>query len=65
MYWDTEVREYLEEKQKKQDYLKFEIAQKGYDTVEFAQYLDSKKGMTSLITILICRPRHRDRQLEL
>ena len=33
----------MQEKQQKQDYLRDEIANKGYDPVEFAQYIDSKK----------------------
>jgi len=40
---DPELQLYMQEKQQKQDYLRDEIASKGYDPVEFAQYIDSKK----------------------
>ena len=40
---DPELQLYMQEKQQKQDYLRDEIANKGYDPVEFAQYIDSKK----------------------
>ena len=34
---------YLEEKQKKQNFLIEKVASKGFDTSEFAQFLDTKK----------------------
>lgn len=40
---DPEVAHYIET-QKKQDYLMKEIAEKGFNQIEFAQYIDSKKG---------------------
>jgi len=41
---DPEVELYMKEKQEKQDYLKDQIVDKGYNTVEFAQYLLENKG---------------------
>lgn len=41
---DSEVEQYLRETQEKQDYLKKEIVDKGYDTIQFATYLSEKKG---------------------
>lgn len=40
---DPEIAYFLMEKTKKQEYLKIEVADRGYDTVEFAQFLDAKK----------------------
>ena len=39
---ETEV--YMREKLAKQDYLKLEIIDKNYNTVDFAQYLLEQKG---------------------
>jgi hypothetical protein len=41
---DPEVEQYMREKQEKQDYLRIEIVEKGYDMIEFARYLGEKKG---------------------
>ena len=41
---DPEIALYMAEKQKKQDFLLIEVINKGYNQVEFAQYIDSKKG---------------------
>ena len=41
---DPEIAHYMEEKQKKQDFLLTEVINKGYNQVDFAQYIDSKRG---------------------
>lgn len=41
---DPEIAQYMAEKQKKQDFLQTEVINKGYNTTDFAQYIDSKKG---------------------
>ena len=33
---DPEIAQYWAEKQNKQEFLKIEVAEKGYDTIEFA-----------------------------
>jgi len=40
---DPEIAYHLE-KTKKQDFLRDEILMKGFNQVEFAQYIDSKRG---------------------
>ena len=39
---------YFENREAKQDYLKMEIIDKGYDTVDYAQFLLEQKGMTHI-----------------
>ena len=41
---DAESPEFVAERQKKQQYLLEEIANKGYDTSEFTQFMEYKKG---------------------
>jgi len=57
MFMDPELQLYMQEKQQKQDYLRDEIANKGYDPVEFAQYIDSKKckSYSGSIKVTACR----------
>jgi hypothetical protein len=43
---------YFKNREAKQDYLKKEIIDKGYDTAEFAQFLLDQKGMGSPILTL-------------
>jgi hypothetical protein len=43
---------YYKNREAKQDYLKKEIIDKGYDTAEFAQFLLDQKGMGSPILTL-------------
>lgn len=43
---------YLAERQKKQSYLIENVASKGYDATEFAQFLDYKKGIALLIILI-------------
>jgi hypothetical protein len=43
---------YFKNREAKQDYLKKEIIDKGYDTADFAQFLLDQKGMVSPILIL-------------
>jgi hypothetical protein len=38
---------YFKNREAKQDYLKTEIIDKGYDTVEFAQFLLDQKGSSA------------------
>jgi hypothetical protein len=40
---EPEIQMYYAEKERKQAFLQEEIANKNYDLVAFAQYLDSKK----------------------
>ena len=42
---DPELAAFMAERQQKQDYLTIEIANKGYDQVEFAQYISMQKGI--------------------
>ena len=44
MFMDPEVTYFLLEKTKKQEYLKQEVVDLGYDTVEFAQFIEAKRG---------------------
>ena len=39
---------YFKNREAKQDYLKMEIIDKGYDTVDYAQFLLEQKGMTHI-----------------
>jgi hypothetical protein len=43
---------YFKNREAKQDYLKKEIIDKGYDTADFAQFLLDQKGIVSLILTL-------------
>ena len=43
---------YFKNREAKQDYLKKEIIDKGYDTADFAQFLLDQKGMVSPILTL-------------
>ena len=47
---DPEIAYHLE-KTKKQDFLRDEILMKGFNQVEFAQYIDSKRGKKSVLLI--------------
>lgn len=44
---DPEIAYHLE-RQKKQDFLRDEVLMKGFNQVEFAQYIDTKKGKWTL-----------------
>ncbi len=51
MFMDPELAAFMAERQTKQDYLRDEIAEKGYDQVMFAQYITMKKGIYRFILI--------------
>ena len=44
MFMDPELAAFMAERQTKQDYLRVEIAEKGYDQVMFAEFITIKKG---------------------
>ncbi len=48
---DPELAAFMADRQAKQDYLRDEIADKGYDQVMFAQYITQKKG-TAISTLI-------------
>jgi hypothetical protein len=65
MFMDPEMQLYMQDKQYKQDYLRDEIANKGYDQVEFAQYIDSKKRKHPEVGFITsCSEWNRHRQLD-
>ena len=53
MFMDPEIAYFLMEKTKKQEYLKIEVADLGYDTVEFAQFLEAKRCKCESIAYIL------------
>lgn len=52
---DPEIALYMAEQKKKQDFLSIEISLKGYNPIEFAQYIESKKGKHNLFSLNLYR----------
>lgn len=46
---DPELAAFMAERQTKQDYLRDEIAAKGYDQVMFAQFITERKGILTCL----------------